>query len=207
MVVKNYEAFIKLTNKIELQKERTFTLRKYHAKNEYHKRIMNGDWSVIVPEWNDDDLWEKYEQEIIDSKNKIKGEIYMSKERVLIRLSKDFHNVEFECSDIDPNIEDIREIRQKGLEFLMETVSMLPSELKSTKQSTPATYTKKDYAPKQPTNYPSNGKVTLDMITTQFIKGKQKSIALGKINKGELSLEALNNSSSWDETQSLVFGK
>jgi len=210
MKIKNYEAFYELKEKIDVERERRNRLRMVHAKRDYFKRIMSGDWSVIVPEWNEDLDWEKWEEIISDAnkeKEKIKGEILMSKQRVLVRLSKDYHNFEFEVSDIDPKIEDVEEIRNNAIKFSMETVGMLPGELKETKVSTPKNYTKKDYTPRQASNYKPSDKITLDMITTPFIKGKQKSIALGKINKGELSLEDLNNSTSWEHTQQMVFGK
>ena len=214
MKIKNYDAYNELKTKILKNNEKRTRMKMLHAKNDYHKKIINGDWSVIVPEWNEDLDWEKWEQDISDfnkMKNKIKGEIFMSKREMTIRLSKDFHNFEIKATEIDPAVENVEDLRNEMVEFAMNSVSMLPGELKSSKVKSPENYAKTAYTPKQPSTYaPSQvekGKATLNDITTQFIKGKQKTIALGKINSGELSLEALNNSSSWDETQSLVFGK
>ena len=197
------------------------------AKKDYKERLKNGDWSVTVPEWDDElmsSLWDEYEQAISDDlkKLKIEGEIKIMEKRVSVRLSKDSHSVEVEYSGILDS-EDFKELSLGALGEAKNLIQLTPTELKSNKsvstngtKKSPKDYVKKDFEPKEPTYMKKRDKVSASDITTHYLKGGQIQYGVNKINKGELTLDQVNNIpeskveeglklSGWDIAQRLVF--
>jgi hypothetical protein len=174
------------------------------AKGKYYRDKRRGDYSVVVDEW-DDFLLEKERYEI--KKNEIKGEMIMSKRRVLVRLSKAFNNVEVEVDEINSVDEFVQESTWAKNEAF-NLINQLPDEQlgKGTK-STPVAYTKQHTQPVGKQVTPSNGTVTRQDITTKFLKGGQFNIALKGIQDGKFTLAQVNALDSWDAMQSLIFAK
>ena len=207
-----YEKEVELfKEKKKIADKRILHARSLHAKRAYKERLKNGDWSIIVPEWDSDimsDLWEKYEQAIIDdmNKRKIKGEIVIMEKRVSVKLSKDGHSVEVEYSGILDS-EDFKELSLGALTEAKTLVQLTPTELKDkTEVKETKEFIKKDYEPKSSSYMKPRGKVTSNDITTKYLKGGQIGMAVSKINSGDLTLEQVNACDSWDESQCVVFG-
>ena len=174
------------------------------AKGNYYKNKRRGDYSVVVDEWDNFEL-EKERYEI--QKNEIKGEMIMSKRRVLVRLSKAFNNVEVEVDDINSVDEFVQESTWAKNEAF-NLINQLPDEqLGKQTKSTPVAYTKANTQPVSNQNTPPSGTVTRQDITTSFLKGKQFDIALKGIKDGKFTLEQVNALDSWDAMQSLIFAK
>ena len=174
------------------------------SKGNYYKNKRRGDYSVVVDEWDNFEL-EKERYEI--QKNEIKGEMIMSKRRVLVRLSKAFNNVEVEVDDINSVDEFVQESTWAKNEAF-NLINQLPDEqLGGAKKHTPKSYTKEVTQPVAEQITPSNGKVTRQDITTKFLKGGQYNIALKGIQDGKFTLAQVNALDSWDAMQSLIFAK
>jgi hypothetical protein len=165
-----------------------------YARNSYYKSIDNGTYTSIVKEWDNERLG------IL--KTKIKGDNkIMADLRLVVRLSKDYNVAEVEVSKIE-NEEEYAYwegfARNKAIGLL---------ESYPTKQDTPKSYTNKNYPPKAGSVPTPAGNPTVNDITTTYLRGKQKDIALKGINEGKYTLEAVNSLTSFDNAQALVFPK
>lgn len=175
-----------------------------YAKRHYYKRKRNGDYSIVIDEWDEFELLQLREKN-----KKIEGEILMSERRVLVRLSKAFNNVEVEVSGIESSEQFLSEKEWAKAEAF-SLINALPDEQlgsKPAKKYTPKQYTKEYTEPVAPQIQHPTANATRQDITTKFLKGGQFNIALTKINKGELTLQQVNAISSWDEMQHLLFNK
>lgn len=177
----------------------------------YKRYITNkrkGDYTYMVDEWDKFEL-ERERHKINDMEdNKIKGEVIMSKSRVLVRLTKNYNVVEVERSEIS-DANDFVIYKQWAFDEAYETLQQIPDSGFSTPRAVePQQYVKetkpvKPYEPK-----PKGAFVTkADINPGVRLSDGQKGVAVKRINKGELTLEQVNSIQNYDEVQAVLFGK
>lgn len=191
-----------IRKKIQNKKNMIWRGKLLGAYNHYISRKRKGDYTYMVDEWDD------FEQMKIDYElNKYKGEIIMSESRVLVRLTKQFCNIEVERSGI--HHDEYPDAKQWVFNEAVSLLKQIPDEGydKKRKERTPSTYTKEvkpqqSYEPKPTPSY-----VTAQDITTKFLKGGQIAVAVKRINKGDITLAEVNSATSWQHANEIVFSK
>jgi hypothetical protein len=155
---------------------------------------------VIVPEFDEWQLRNLYKK---------RGEIEKMPERyVEIRLAKNFNVVVTGSKEIftDAEFRTESEICMNEAKHLVE---MLPDEpygdTQPKKTYSKETYTKSHQSAQGKPATTPNARITAADINTQFLKGAQIQHAVKLVNAGRISLEDINNLSSWDEQQALIY--
>jgi hypothetical protein len=123
----------------------------------------------------------------------------MSERRIEIRLSKDYNVAVVEVS----GIQSTQEFNSESEWAKNEAQSILDSYGSTPTYAKPNEYVKAH----QETKAPANGVYTLAHITTKYLKGRQFEFALKGLNEGRINLDALNNSTGWQESNAIVFPK
>ena len=162
------------------------------------KRV--GATNVSVDAW---DEFERMRDEIKIEEIIKKGEDNM-KFGVLVRLTKNYNVAEFSASEVETP-EDLEYATNYCRTQAEQLINSYDLEVKPSVK--PQTYTKEKYVTNKPEAYTPQGEVTRGDITTKYLKGGQFNIALTGIKDGKFTLEQVNALSSWDEMQSLIFGK
>lgn len=195
---------------IELRNQRSIHSKTIRYRETYIKNRLRGDYSIQVDEWDEFERERELKEALewqLKQKN-IKGEIDMSKRRVLVRLSKAFNNIEVEVDGIETPQEYTHEMEWAYNEAIT-LIDKLPNEKIDDSIRNPQgqkQYTPKQYVEhKEITSKPANGVYTAQHITTKFYKGKQLDTMLKGLNSGKYTLEQINGLQSWPEMQALVY--
>ena len=191
-----------LRNKMDVRDTRAENIRLVNARKHYFKRKRSGDYSVKVDAWDEFEREELF-REIKKNREKI-GDVYMSKRRILVRLSKVFNNIEVEVNDIE-TVEEFDSEMNWIVDKAFSLIDCLPNKQiddyikkpSGQRSVTPKEYQEKTYPTKQ-------SGFTADDITHNFHKGKQTTTLLKGLNDGKITLEQVNSIRSWDDLQPIM---
>ena len=183
-------------------RERKWKSKLKYAREHYLAMKKRGVYSMVVDEWDAFELEKlRYEE------NKIEGEMIMSERKVLVRLSKAFNNVEVEVNGIESKEEFVYESDWAKAEAV-RMINGLPDDGFGKGKPTPKKeYTQQYTTPTPTTQQAPSQRVNSNDVTTKFLKGKQVEHAIKLINAGKLTLSQVNNLSSWDEQQALIYSE
>lgn len=178
------------------------------GRNDYFRRKKRGDYSYMVDEWDLFELERDREKMKQLEENNIKGEIKIMEKRISVELTKEFNKVVVGVDNV-LEIDDFETAKDWAWNEAMSVINRIPDggfgKSGTPKQVSKETYTKEKYPQKEYAPKPSKSYVTASDITTKFLKGGQIGVAVKRINKGEITLEQVNNATSWEHANSIVF--
>lgn len=156
---------------------------------------------MIVDEWDEFEL-ELYEQKIeeVDRKNKKEND-NMKERNFLIRLSKAFNNAEIQVNGIQTQEEFDAEVEWAKAK-LFKIMEGFPNQPLA--DNTPVKQTTKEYVRDNVKAEKPLGQYTASDIQHNFHKGKQTSIIVKGLNDGKVTIQEVNSTKSWDDTQAII---
>lgn len=180
------------------------------AFNHYVSRKKRGDYSYMVEDWDAFELERDRERLRELEKQGIEGEVKYMTKKVSIELTKEYNKVVVGVDDI-LEVDDFITAKEFAWNEAIDLINRIPDGgfgKTTPKSQTPNQYTKQTYPQRSDKPRPQQGYVTAGDINVPFtITDGQKGVAVKRIKKGDITLEQVNATKTYEEFQQVVFGR